>query len=66
MERGKVKWFDPKKGFGFIERASGGDIFFHVSGLRDKSTTTIPNGSTVEFDIVEGKKGPQATNVAVV
>ncbi len=66
MERGRVKWFDAKKGFGFIERQSGGDIFFHVSGLRDKTLTTVPNGSTVEFDVVEGKKGPQATNVTLV
>lgn len=66
MERGKVKWFDTKKGFGFIERQSGGDIFFHVSGLKDRAATSVPNGATVEYDVIEGRKGLQATNVTVV
>jgi CspA family cold shock protein len=66
MERGRVKWFDEKKGFGFIEKQSGGDIFVHVSGLKNKELKTLPQGATVEFEIITGKKGPQAANVVVV
>ena len=65
MERGKVKWFDEKKGFGFIEKESGGDVFVHISGLRNKDLKSLAQGATVEFEITNGKKGPQATNVAV-
>lgn len=66
MERGKVKWFDEKKGYGFIEKESGGDIFVHISGLKDKDVKTLQPGASVEFDVTTGKKGPQATNVLVV
>ena len=66
MERGKVKWFDEKKGFGFIEKQSGGDIFVHISGFKDKDLKTLQQGASVEFEIGSGKKGPQATNVVVV
>jgi CspA family cold shock protein len=66
MERGKVKWFDEKKGFGFIEKQSGGDVFVHITGLKNKELKTLQQGVTVEFDITNGKKGPQATNVVVV
>jgi len=64
MERGKVKWFDAKKGFGFIERESGGDIFVHISSL--KNATSLEQGAAVEFETTEGKKGPQASNVITV
>lgn len=66
MERGKVKWFDEKKGFGFIEKVSGGDIFVHITGLKDKELKTLQQGAVVEFEITDGKKGPQATDVGVV
>lgn len=64
MERGKVKWFDAKKGFGFIEKQSGGDIFVHISSLKDAKT--LEQGAEVEFEVTEGKKGPQASNVVAV
>ncbi len=64
MERGKVKWFDAKKGFGFIERESGGDIFVHISSL--KNAASLEQGAVVEFETTEGKKGPQASNVITV
>ena len=64
MERGKVKWFDAKKGFGFIEKQSGGDIFVHISSL--KNAKSLDQGAEVEFEVTEGKKGPQASNVVAV
>ncbi len=64
MERGKVKWFDAKKGFGFIEKQSGGDIFVHISSLKD--VKSLEQGAEVEFEVTEGKKGPQASNVVAV
>lgn len=64
MERGKVKWFDAKKGFGFIERQSGGDIFVHISSL--KNAKSLEQGAEVEFEVTEGKKGPQASDVVAV
>jgi len=63
MERGKVKWFDAKKGFGFIEKSSGGDVFVHISALKDKELKTLEQGTAVEFEITNGKKGPQAPSV---
>lgn len=66
MERGKVKWFDAKKGFGFIEKQTGGDVFVHISALNDKELKTLQQGASVEFEITNGKKGPQASNVVVV
>ncbi|MEO8166975.1 MAG: cold-shock protein [bacterium] len=64
MERGKVKWFDAKKGFGFIEKQSGGDIFVHISSLTNAKS--LEQGAEVEFEVTEGKKGPQASNVVAV
>ncbi len=64
MERGKVKWFDAKKGFGFIEKQTGGDIFVHISSLKDAKS--LEPGAEVEFEVTEGKKGPQASNVVAV
>ena len=65
MATGKVKWFDPKKGYGFITPKEGGkDIFVHVTGL--SKGTQIKEGDRVEYDEVEGKKGPQADQVTLI
>jgi CspA family cold shock protein len=62
-EIGKVKWFNNKKGFGFIERASGGDVFVHYSAIQTEGYRTLKEGEDVEFTITEGPKGFQAENV---
>ena len=61
---GKVKWFSSEKGFGFIEREDGGDVFVHFSAIQDQGFKTLTEGQQVEFDIIEGARGPQAANVA--
>ncbi len=67
MARGKVKWFDGKKGYGFIEQEGGGDVFVHYSAIKsDKQFKTLEEGASVEFELVEGKKGLQAVNVGPV
>jgi len=63
MERGKVKWFSAEKGFGFIEREGGNDVFVHFSAIAMDGFKTLEEGAEVEFDVVEGAKGPQAANV---
>ena len=64
---GKVKWFDPKKGYGFIEvDASGQEIFVHYSAISSEGFRTLYEGQTVQFECVDGKRGPQAENVLVV
>ena len=63
MSRGKVKWFNEKKGYGFIEQEGGGDVFVHFSAIQGDGFKTLTEGQEVEFDVVEGKKGPQASNV---
>ena len=60
---GKVKWFDAKKGYGFIERDDGDDVFVHFSAIEDDGFKTLEDGEEVEFEIVEGDRGPQADNV---
>ena len=60
---GKVKWFSAEKGYGFIEREDGGDVFVHFTAIQDQGFKTLTEGQTVEFDIVEGARGPQAANV---
>ena len=62
-ETGKVKWFNNKKGFGFIERASGGDVFVHYSAIVSDGYKTLKEGDSVEFDLLKGPKGLQAANV---
>ncbi len=66
MERGKVKWFNATKGFGFIERADGTDIFVHYTAINSDGFRTLAEGQEVRFDVVEGEKGLQAANVELV
>ncbi|ASK61299.1 cold-shock protein [Virgibacillus phasianinus] len=60
---GKVKWFNAEKGFGFIEREDGDDVFVHFSAIQAEGFKTLEEGQDVEFEIVEGNRGPQAANV---
>lgn len=66
MERGKVKWFNAEKGFGFIERENGTDVFVHFSAITMDGYKTLEEGAEVQFDIVDGMKGAQAANVTPV
>lgn len=59
----KVKWFSPEKGYGFIAREGGDDVFVHFSAIQDEGFKTLNEGQDVEFEIVEGARGPQAANV---
>ena len=61
---GKVKWFNNAKGYGFIERESGSDVFVHFSAIQGAGFRTLEEGQGVEFEIVDGPKGPQAGNVS--
>lgn len=62
--QGKVKWFNAEKGFGFIEKNDGGgDVFVHFSAIQSEGFKTLEEGQTVEFDVVDGTRGPQAANV---
>ena len=63
MEKGKVKWFNAEKGFGFIERESGGDVFVHFSAITMDGFKTLEEGAEVTFEVVEGAKGLQAADV---
>ena len=60
---GRVKWFNAEKGFGFIEREDGDDVFVHFSAIQQDGYKSLEEGQQVEFDIVEGARGPQAANV---
>ena len=60
---GRVKWFDEKKGFGFIERENGNDVFVHFRAIEGSGFKTLAEGQEVEFDVEDGPKGPQAANV---
>ncbi|MGA9109741.1 MAG: cold-shock protein [Smithella sp.] len=66
MAQGKVKWFNERKGFGFIEKEEGGDVFVHFSAIQASGFKTLNEGQLVSFDVVEGKKGQEAENVKPV
>ena len=63
MEQGKVKWFNAEKGFGFIERESGEDVFVHFSAIQSEGFKSLDEGQSVTFEVEKGQRGPQATNV---
>ncbi|MFC1509778.1 cold-shock protein [Candidatus Omnitrophota bacterium] len=63
MARGKVKWFDNKKGYGFITPEDGKDVFVHHTAIQGDGYKTLDEGQEVEFDVVQGPKGEQAANV---
>ena len=63
MEQGTVKWFNADKGFGFIERESGKDVFVHFSAIQSEGFKSLEEGQAVTFSVEEGNRGPQATNV---
>ena len=65
MEQGTVKWFNDAKGFGFISRANGDDVFVHHSAIKSDGFRTLKEGQEVQFDVVKGPKGWQAENVQV-
>ena len=66
MAKGKVKWFNDAKGYGFIEQESGEDVFVHFTAIQSDGFKTLAEGQEVEFEVNEGKKGPQASNVLKV
>ena len=61
--QGTVKWFNAEKGYGFIETNGDGDVFVHYSAIQDEGFKTLDEGQNVEFDVVQGNRGPQADNV---
>ncbi|MBM3858056.1 MAG: cold-shock protein [Verrucomicrobia bacterium] len=63
MARGTVKWFNDKKGYGFIQRDGGPDVFVHFSAIRGEGFKTLAEGQVVEFDLIEDAKGAKAQNV---
>lgn len=66
MSEGKVKWFNERKGFGFIEQEGGNDVFVHFSAIQGSGFKTLVEGQQVSFDIQQGKKGPEAENVKAI
>lgn len=65
MPSGKVKWFDTKKGFGFIQQENGPDVFVHYSNINGSGFKNLEEGQLVEFELVDSPKGPKAQNVIV-
>lgn len=61
--KGTVKWFNNQKGFGFISDEQGNDVFVHYSGIQSNGFKSLEEGQEVEFEVIEGQKGPQAVNV---
>ncbi|NLC12109.1 MAG: cold-shock protein [Firmicutes bacterium] len=61
--QGKVKWFNAEKGYGFIQTENDGDVFVHFSAIQEEGFKTLEEGQEVEFEIVQGSRGPQAANV---
>ncbi len=61
--KGTVKWFNNQKGYGFISDAEGKDVFVHYSGLNMEGFKSLDEGQSVEYDVIQGEKGPQAVNV---
>ncbi len=66
MEKGTVKWFNESKGFGFITRENGGDVFVHYSAIQDNGFKSLSEGQAVSFEIEDGPKGPKAVNVVKI
>jgi len=66
MARGTVKWFNEKKGYGFISQEDGSDVFVHFSAIEQEGFKTLREGDEVEFEVTEGPKGAQASNVTIV
>ncbi|WP_370782198.1 cold shock domain-containing protein [Allisonella histaminiformans] len=64
--KGTVKWFSAEKGYGFIEKEDGGDVFVHFSAIQSDGFKTLNEGQQVEFDVVSGARGDQAANVRVI
>ncbi|ATP39729.1 cold-shock protein [Solibacillus sp. R5-41] len=63
MHQGTVKWFDNEKGYGFIECENGDDVFVHFTGIKEEGFRVLAEGQSVEFDVIDGNRGPQAANV---
>ena len=63
MNKGTVKWFNNQKGFGFISDEQGNDVFVHYSGIQSNGFKSLEEGQEVEFEVIEGQKGPQEVNV---
>ena len=63
MEQGKVKWFNAETGFGFIERENGDDVFVHFSAIQSEGFKSLDEGQEVTFEVEQGQRGPQASNV---
>ncbi len=63
MANGTVKWFNDAKGFGFITKEDGGDVFVHFSDIQDSGFKTLAEGQSVQFDVIDSPKGPRASNV---
>ncbi|GHV18284.1 cold-shock protein [Clostridia bacterium] len=65
MQKGKVKWFNAEKGYGFIESEDGTDVFVHFSAINMEGYKALEEGAAVQFEVIDGDKGPQAANVTL-